>query len=718
MMKNKEIKTPVVLQMEAAECGAAALGIVLAYYGRYMPLEQLRQICSVNRNGSNARNILLAAEKIGLSGSGYMYTPEEMKTVIAPVILHWGFNHFVVFEGYDDKKKIVYLNDPGMGHCVVKWEEFEETYTGVALVLRPAENFAVGGKTVNVWGRLLRSLFGHRQAIVFILGIGVCLSIVNLFIPVISQIFFDDVITYRHREWLFEVLLAVVIALILRSVLTFLRSWCLLRWQGSMTIKESSGFLAHILRLPAEFFQQRYAGEIASRIQFNESIAGFVTGSLATTVLDVAVAVFYLILLFIYNVKLTVIGLLFTGINILVTYYTFQWLSEQQMKLQQETGRMYGLAIAGISTIETLKANGNESDFFVKWANCNARFLDMAQNREYYSQYISFIPGVLSGVNTALIMAVGGFEIMDGFMTIGIFVAFQSLMGNFQAPISRIVGMTQMIQQTQSQMMKIDDVLRYPAESEIVLSETGDPKIPARLSGNMELKLVSFGYETLEKPLLKKLNIRIEPGRRLAIVGRSGSGKSTAAKLVAGFYQPWSGQILFDGISAEKIPRDILANSISMVEQEIFLFEGTVAENIALFDVGISRQDIMQAARDAMIHEDILALNGGYDAPVEEGGYNFSGGQRQRLEIARALATNPSLLIFDEATSALDPIVEKEIMVNIRRRGCSCFIIAHRLSTVRDCDEIIVLHKGRVVQRGTHEELANIEGQYKFLIQE
>lgn len=717
-MGNKKIKTPVVLQMEAAECGAAALGIVLAYYGRYIPLEQLRQICSVNRNGSNAKNILLAAEKIGMSGSGYTYTPEEMKAVIAPAILHWGFNHFVVFEGYDEKKNRIYLNDPSTGHREVSWEEFEETYTGVAVVLRPAENFVVGGKTVNVWKRLLSSLFDHSQAIAFILGIGICLSIVNLFIPVISQIFFDDVITYRHRQWLFDVLLAMAIAFFLKSVLTFLRSWCLLRWQGSMTIKESSGFLAHILRLPTEFFQQRYAGEIASRVQFNESIASFVTGNLATTVLDIAVAIFYLILLFIYNVKLTIIGLLFTGINIFVTYYTFQWLSEQQMKLQQETGRMYGLSISGISTIETLKANGNESDFFIKWANYNARFLEMTQKREYYSQYISFIPGALSGLNAALIMAVGGFEIMDGFMTIGIFVAFQTLMGNFQAPINRIVGLTQMIQQTQSQMMKIDDVLRYPAETEKCLKENSRQNIPVRLSGNLEFKLVNFGYDALEKPLLKKLNIKIEPGRRLAIVGKSGSGKSTAAKLVAGFYQPWSGQILFDGIPVEEIPRDILANSIAMVEQEIFLFEGTVAENIALFDASISRHDIMQAARDAKIHEDILLLNGGYDAIVEEGGYNFSGGQRQRLEIARALATNPALLIFDEATSALDPIVEKEIMINIRRRGCSCLIIAHRLSTIRDCDEIIVLHKGRVVQRGTHEELAAIEGHYKKLIQE
>ena len=535
--------------------------------------------------------------------------------------------------------------------------------------------------------------------------------------PLISQTFLDDVLTYKHRDWLFDVLLSLFIALVLTLTLTFLRSWCLLRWQGQMTIQNSSSFLAYVLKLPVSFFQTRYSGEIASRVQFHESIANFVTGNLATTVLDIGIAAFYLFLLVLYNVKLTVIGVVFTALNIFVTYASYQWLKEQRMKLTQEQGKLYGISVSGISTIETLKANGNEDDFFVKWADANARFLTMSQKQEYYSQFINFVPAALSGVNGAVVMSEGGFSIMDGLMSVGIFVAFQNLMSNFQAPVNRITSMSQDIQQASSQMMKINDVYRYPLDEEKELTEDVMKTLPPKLTGRLELQKVNFGYSHTLPTLIKKLNLKLEPGRRVAIVGKSGSGKSTLAKLVSGLYQPWSGEILFDGVSSKDIPREVFAQSVAVVEQEIFLLEGTVAENIALFNPNVPRRDIIQAAKDAMIHEDISLMRGGYDAMLEEGGYNLSGGQRQRMEIARALAANPSLLILDEATSALDPITEQEIMKNVRRRGCACLIVAHRLSTIRDCDEIIVLQKGRVVQRGTHETLMEEDGYYKKLIQ-
>ena len=484
-----------------------------------------------------------------------------------------------------------------------------------------------------------------------------------------------------------------------------------------MTIDDSSSFLSYVLKLPVSFFQTRYSGEIAARVQFHESIADFVTGRLAVAVLDFAIAVFYLFLLVLYNIKLTIIGVIFTAINIFVTWASYQWLQEQRMKLLQEQGNLYGISVAGIASIETLKANGNEDDFFVKWSDANAKYLTMTQRQEYYSQFINFVPAALGGVNGAIIMAEGGFSIMDGLMSVGIFVAFQSLMQNFQVPVERITAMSQDIQQTSSQMMKINDVYRYPLDPEKTLTAETMKAIPPKLSGRLELKQVNFGYSRTLPKLIKKLNLKLEPGRRVAIVGRSGSGKSTLAKLVSGLYQPWSGQILFDGVSSTEIPREIFAQSVAVVEQEIFLLEGTVAENIALFNPNVPRHDIIQAAKDAMIHEDIALMRGGYDAMLEEGGYNLSGGQRQRMEIARALAANPSLLILDEATSSLDPVTEQEIMKNIRRRGCACFIVAHRLSTIRDCDEIIVLEKGRVVQRGTHEMLIEEDGYYRKLIQ-
>ena len=711
------IKTPVLLQMEAAECGAASLGIILGYYGKYLTSERLRELTGVNRNGSNAKNILIGAEELGMTGEGFSYSVDDLKKVSPPFIIHWGFHHFLVCEGWDDNGKF-FLNDPAVGHRTVDAEEFEGMFTGITLVLRPGENFVREGKPESVWKPLLNSLLRDRRAMIFILAVGLCMSLVNVGVPVISQVFFDDVLSYLHREWLFDILLAFAVSCVLRSALTYLRSWCLLRWQGVLTISDCSKFFMHVLNLPVTFFQTRFVGEIASRVSFHEMIANFVTGSLATSILDFAVAVGYLSLLFLYSVKLTIIGVVFTALNVSVTFLSWRWLSEQQLKLQQEAGKMYGLSVSGIMSVETLKANGNESDFFAKWADANAEYLKMAQTQEYYSQFISFVPAMLSGLNTAIIMAVGGFSIMDGLMSVGIFVAFQSLMSNFQEPVNKITGMSQNIQQTHAQMKKIDDVFRYPVAPEKDISSEEAARVPAKLSGKLELRKINFGYTVGEKPLLKRLNLLLEPGRRVAIVGRSGSGKSTLAKIVSGLCVPWSGEIFFDDIPAEKVPREILAQSVAVVEQEIFLLEGTIADNIALFNPAIPRDDIVRAAKDACIHDDIARLAGGYEAQVDEGGNNFSGGQRQRIEIARALAGNPSLLILDEATSALDPVTEKEIMTNIRRRGCSCLIVAHRLSTIRDCDEIIVLNKGRVVQRGVHATLAGVDGYYRNLIRE
>ncbi|MCI6910755.1 MAG: ATP-binding cassette domain-containing protein, partial [Veillonellaceae bacterium] len=548
----------------------------------------------------------------------------------------------------------------------------------------------------------------------FVLSLGLCLSIVNIYVPIITQVFMDDVLTMKHRPWLFEIMLGMAIALFLQMILHFFRSWCLLMWQGSLALRMCSRFFEHVLRLPIDFFQQRFTGDIVSRLRLGEEITTFVTGHFAQVALDFLVAMLYLVLLVIYDPLLTAFGVVFTCGNLVLTYFVYQWLKEQQMRIQLEAGRMSGLAAVGIASIESLKANGIENDFFIKWVNKNARYLDMLQHQEYIAQFVSFIPSVLAGVNSALIMMLGGFEIMDGVMTVGIFVAFQNLMSNFQQPVGKIAAMLQNIQQTEAQILKLEDISRYTALPEKKL----DTSMPSRLKGHVEMRNVSYAYGRVGRPLIKRLNFEIKPGRRLAIVGKSGSGKSTTAKLVSGLCQPWLGEIYYDGIPLGEINQDILANSMSVVEQNPVLLEGTVAENISLFDANISRQEIIQAAKDACIHEEIAVLRGGYDFLVAEGGANFSGGQRQRLEIARALATNPSFLVFDEATAELDAVTEKKIMDNIRRRGCSCLIVAHRLSTIRDCDEIIVLSNGRVVERGNHDSLMAKDGHYKKLLME
>ena len=714
MAKTQRVKTPTVLQMEAVECGAASLGMILAYYGLFLPLERLRLECGVSRDGSKASNMMKAARRLGLEGSGFRDSAEGLRERELPLIIHWNFNHFLVLEGFKDD--LVYLNDPGSGHRTVSWAEFAVSFTGIALRLKPGPAFQKGGSPPGIIPVLTRRLRGQERSLLFALMTGAGLIVPGLAIPVFSQVFLDDILSLKHADWLFNLVLAMGIAAVLQGALTWLRSWCLTRWQGALTIGESSRFFWHLLRLPMEFFQQRYGGEVASRVQFNEAVASVLTARAAPAVLDVLVALFYLSLLFQYNVSLTLIGIVFSLINVGILYLMFRWMTEQQMKIQQDAAKAYGTAIAGIQTIETLKATGNEGDLFNKWAGYQSKMLATQQKIELFSQTLMLAPAFLAGLNTAVIMAVGGFQIMDGLMTAGIFVAFQNLMGKFQEPLTNLLNLSQALQTTQMQMQRLDDVSRYQVDQVNYPAEPPPDIGQTKLSGRVELRQVTFGYSRLEAPLIEDFNLTIEPGRWVALIGGSGSGKSTVAKLVCGLYQPWSGEVIFDRLSRRHIPREIIVNSVAAVDQEIILFAGTVAENISLFDTTLARSEIARAAKDAAIHGDITALQDGYDAKMEEGGRNFSGGQRQRLEIARALAGKPSVLVLDEATSALDPLTEQEVIHNIRRRGCACLVIAHRLSTIRDCDEIIVMEGGKVVQRGKHEEMMATDGPYRQLV--
>ena len=714
MAKLRRVKTPTVLQMEAVECGAASLSIILSYYGLYLPLERLRLECGVSRDGSKASNIMKAARRLGMEGSGFRSSAESLRLREMPLIIHWNFNHFLVLEGFKGDR--VYLNDPGAGHRTVDWTEFAASFTGIALRLSPGAGFQQSGSPPGIVAVLARRFRGQGKSLLFAVLAGAGLIVPGLAIPIFNQVFLDDVITRKHADWIYNLLLAMGIATIAGGALTWLRSWCLTRWQGALTIGESSRFFWHLIRLPMEFFQQRFAGEVAGRVQFNEAVAAVLAGPAATAILDVTVALFYLLLLFQYNAMLTVIGIFFSLINVSVLYLMFRWMTEQQMKMQQDAAKAYGTAIAGIQTIETLKASGNESDFFVKWAGYESKMKDTLQNIEITSQAVMLAPTFLTGLNTAVIMAVGGFQIMDGVMTAGIFVAFQNLMGKFQEPLNNLINLGQSLQTTQMQMQRLDDVARYRIDEVNYPATEPDSVGRVRLSGRLELQQVTFGYSRLDAPLIEDFSLSLEPGRWVALIGGSGSGKSTVAKLISGLYHPWSGRILLDGFTRHEIPRDVIVQSVAAVDQEIILFGGTVAENISLFDPTVPRIDIIRAAKDAAIHHDIAKGSGGYDAIVAEGGRNFSGGQRQRLEIARALAANPALLILDEATSALDPLTEQAVVSNIRRRGCACLVIAHRLSTIRDCDEIIVMDKGKIVQRGRHEEMAAIDGPYRQLL--
>ena len=718
--RPKAVRSPTVLQMEAVECGAAALGIVLAHHGRWVPLEELRIACGVSRDGSKASNMVKAARVYGLEAKGYKREPQSLRTLQPPAILHWNFNHFVVLDGFGRKGR-VHLNDPGMGPRVVSEEELDQAFTGVVLTFRPGPSFERRGEPPRLIPALRSRLAGSRMALAFVLLAGLALVVPGLVIPVFFKVFVDSVLLENRRDWLPPLLLGMAFAAVMAGALTWLQQSYLLRLETRMAVGGSSRFLWHVLRLPMEFFSQRFAGDISSRVAINDRVAQLLSRDLASNTLGVLMIVFFAAILFQYAAMLTLVGVGIVSLNVVALRYVSRKRVDGNRRLVQDQGKLVGTAIGGLQTIETLKATGGESDLFTRWAGYQAKVVNGRQELERYTQLLDAVPPLLTALNTALILGIGGLRVINGDLTLGGLVAFQLLMAAFIAPVNRLVSLGGRLQMVEGDMNRLDDVLRYRTDPSLgsgprEMLEALPDGIPVRLSGRLELHGVSFGYSRLDPPLIEGFDLTLAPGSRVALVGGSGSGKSTLARLVTGLYQPWSGEIFFDGRPRSEIPPEVLTHSLASVDQSIFLFEGTVRENLTLWDATIPLPEVVAAARDACIHEDIAARPGGYESPVEEGGANWSGGQRQRLEIARALVGRPSLLVLDEATSALDPTTEQKIDEALRRRGCTCLIIAHRLSTIRDADEIIVLERGKVVQRGTHDELKGIDGPYARLI--
>lgn len=720
MGKIRRAKVPTVLQMEGVECGAASLAMILAYFGKYIPLEELRVACGVSRDGSKASNMLKAARKYDLEAKAYRKEPQSLKEMPWPLIVHWNFNHFVVLEGFQKGK--VLLNDPASGSRVVTEEEFNQSFTGITMVFAPAPQFQKDRKKPSLISSLKKRLKGSEQALIYVILVGLALVIPGLAIPVFARVFLDDILLGGKGSWLIPLLLGMGVTAVLRGLLTWLQQYYLLRLETKIALTTSSRFLWHVLQLPAEFFSQRFAGDITSRMQSNDRVAKLLSGQLATTALNLVMIIFYFALMLQYSLILAFVGLVIALLNVFYLKFVSEQRTDQNRKLLQDRGKLLGTGMNGLQIIETLKATGSESNFFAKWAGYQAKTLNSEQRLGVSSQFLTVFPTFLTGINNTIVLALGGYLILEGQMTIGMLVAFQSLMTSFMEPVTQMVGLGAELQEVEGEMNRLDDVLKYPIEQEAKgnLEEETEKRTPytgQKLEGFVELKDVTFGYSSLEPPLIEDFSFRLRPGSRVALVGGSGSGKSTVAKIIAGIYQPWSGQLLFDGRPRLSFPRAVITNSLAMVDQEINMFQGTVRDNITLWDETISEFEMIRAAKGACIHDDITARPGGYEHPVEEGGKNFSGGQRQRLEIARALAQNPTIIIMDEATSALDPVTEKSVDENIRRRGCTCIIVAHRLSTIRDCDEILVLDKGKIVERGTHEELQEHAGIYAGLIQ-
>jgi ATP-binding cassette subfamily C protein len=716
---GRQVKTPTLLQMEAVECGAAALGIILGYYGQIVPLLELRRECGVSRNGSKASNIVKAARGYGLQGKGYKKGLEQLQNLRPPYIVFWNFNHFLVVEGF--RKQRVYLNDPASGPRTVSLQEFDEGYTGVVLVLEPSLEFKKGGRKPSLILSLWERLQGTTGALIYCVIAGFFLALVGLAVPVFSQVFVDEILVQQREQWLRPLLLGMAITAVLQGWLTLLRLRYLRRMKIKLAVGMSSRFLWHILRLPVSFYAQRFAGEISNRASLNDQVADVLSGRLVTTSIDAVMVVFYALVMLQYDWVLTLMVVSFGAVNIL----TLQLISRQRVdtnqRLIQDYGKAAGVSIAALQNIETIKASGLESDFFFRWSGYYTKAITSQQELQVTNQTFSVLPTLLSALSSMLLLVVGGLRVMDGHLSIGMLVGFQGIMQSFQQPVNNLVSFGSTLQELEGNLIRLDDVLRNPidpqVEGRIQKEQNGTIEFASsRLQGYVELRNVTFGYSRQEPPLIENFNLSIKPGERVALVGRSGSGKSTVVKVVSGLYEPWVGEICFDGQPTDQIPHQVLTNSIAMVEQDILLFGGTVRENLTLWDATVPDKNLMRACQDAAINDVIVSMAGGYDAELIEGAANLSGGQRQRLEIARALVNNPSILIMDEATSALDAETEKIIDENLRRRGCACLIVAHRLSTIRDCDEIIVLERGKVVQRGTHQELWQVEGVYSQLI--
>ncbi|MGE5398637.1 MAG: NHLP family bacteriocin export ABC transporter peptidase/permease/ATPase subunit [Chitinophagales bacterium] len=710
----KKVKTPTILQMEALECGAAALGIILAYYKRIVPLEELRIKCGVSRDGSKASNMMKVARSYGLVAKGYRKEPDELRQLRLPVIVHWNFNHFLVVEGFH--KDRVYLNDPSMGPRVVSAEEFDQSFTGIVLTFEPGPAFEPGGESRSMILSLRKRLRGSEMGLAFIVLIGLALVVPGLIIPAFTRVFVDNILLGDMGNWLGPLFIGMTLTAVLRGILTYWQQRYLLKLEMKLALSTSSQFFWHILRLPVEFFTQRYAGELSLRVLLNDRVATLLSGQLATTILDCLTMIFFFILMLQYDVGLSLLSLGIAVFNIIFLRFMAKRRIDQNQKLLQEQGKLQSTSIAGLQMIETIKASGAEADFFSRWAGYQAKMVNSEQELGVSSQMLFAVPPFLTILNNTAVLAVGGLHVMNGSLTIGALVAFQTIMASFLAPVNNLVAFGSILQEVEGDMNRLDDVLRYPAQENAKEEPQKGTEGIVKLDGMVEFRNVTFGYSRLEPPLLLDFSLALKPGERVALVGSSGSGKSTVARLLANLYEPWSGEIMLDGKRNSEWNRSVINNSLAMVDQEISMFEGSIRENLTLWDATVSDKNVIAAAQDASIHDDILSKKDGYGTFMEEGGRNMSGGQKQRLEIARALVANPSILVLDEATSALDPITEQEIDDAIRRRGCTCLIIAHRLSTIRDCNEIVVLDQGRIVQRGTHEQLINIEGPYASLI--
>ncbi len=710
----KRVKTPTLIQMEAVECGAAALGIILGYHKRFLPLEELRIACGVSRDGSTVFNVKRAAESFALDTKAYRRSAEDLKSVEPPFIVFWNFNHFLVIEGFQDD--FVFLNDPASGPRKISFKEFKDQYSEVILVFAKTDSFQTGGCPPQIWPAIVKRLSHVKSSILYLFLAGLGVMLTTAIYPTLTKVFFDTILGEEVYNWTQGFILIFFALIATTGLLIWLQQYLLIRLNGKLSIRFSADYLRHILRLPLNFYQQRFGGEIAYRLSLNDVVINTLTGKLATTFLSMLFIVFYGFLMFAFDWILASIALFTALLNFAAVAAIQRFRNDAYANLQQDYGKFFGFAIGGLYYVESIKASGQETDFFSRLIGYFNRSLNTEQRLGEKNAQIAVVPTFLQLITTVALFSIGGWQMMSGQFTMGLFIALQTLIANFNGPVLQMSQLGEDIQTVKIDMARIDDVMNNPPDPHYDLNPVAEGRELTHLSGTLEIKELFFGYSPLDPPLIRNFNLKLDPGHRIALVGATGCGKTTLGRLISGLFFPWSGDILFDGKKRSELTREELAHSLATVDQEIFLFAGTIRENITLFDKNFTDDEITHAAQDACIHDEILQKPYAYDFVLTEGGSNLSGGQRQRLEIARAFLQNPSILILDEATSALDSKTEEKIIKNVKKRGCTCLMVAHRLSTIRDCDEILVLKDGEIIQRGNHEALKNETGAYRDLV--
>jgi NHLM bacteriocin system ABC transporter peptidase/ATP-binding protein len=718
---HRPLKTPTVIQMEMTECGAASLSMILQYYGKYVPLTQLRIACGVSRDGSDAAGIIRAAKSLGMEAKGFTRGLEKLKKSLLPIIIFWEFNHFLVLEGFSGGR--VFLNDPALGPRSVTDEEFDISYTGIALDVRPGPEFVQSGKAPSVWPLVLQRMATEKTAVLFCLVAGLLLIIPKLTIPIYSQIYIDEIVGSNMQNWLKPMLWAFFLSIAFMSVANYIQLIGQRLLSRRLDRRFSVDFEHHVLSLPEQFYSQRYAGDINNRSELNKKVAEFIAEKLIPTITQLVQLVFYMIITYLYSWHL---GLVITGtsmLNALIISQSLDYQKDANLQLQKDSGKAQAVVVGAFMDIETVKSAAVESDVYKRFTGYTAKAQNFGQLIQRKLAKMELLPEFLTTFNEVSILMIGFILVLNGKLTLGMLLAAQVIALKFAEEINSILSFVRALPEFQGHVIRLEDVIEQPIDpilaSSTALRVEDFPADRKRLTGMISIDNISFGYIPTKPPLINNISIEIKPGQRIAFVGGSGSGKSTISKIIAGLYMPNQGSIKFDGFTLSEIPRSIAISSIAMVQQEINLYGCSVRDNLTLWNKEIPQSQIEEACMDACIHDVINALPEGYETILREGGRSLSGGQRQRLEIARALVQNPSILILDEATSALDPETEKLVDEGFRRRGCTLIIVAHRLSTIRDADEIIVVDKGSIVQRGRHIDMCRIQGSpYQKLLSE